>query len=109
AKGETVTNSEDTPKQDDTRADKELVQRPAVARPEVALTSKRLGDQLGQSARESADLLTADRLLDPHRVTKPEPEGAWSHFLYTASGRRINIGDGKRARARKALSARIAA
>jgi len=79
-----------------------------ASRTDVQLTSKRL-DDLGDSARESADLLTADRLLDPHRVTKPEPEGAWSHFLYTISGRRINIGDGRRARERKALSARIAA
>ncbi|MEU4015399.1 AAA family ATPase [Microbacterium sp. NPDC028030] len=80
----------------------------AAARTEVTLTSKRL-DDLGESSRESADLLTADRLLDPNRLAKPEPEGAWSHFLYAVSGRRINIGDGRRARERKALSARIAA
>lgn len=80
----------------------------AAARTDVTLTSKRL-DELGESSRESADLLTADRLLDPHRVAKPEPEGAWSHFLYAVSGRKINIGDGRRARERKALSARIAA
>jgi MinD-like ATPase involved in chromosome partitioning or flagellar assembly len=81
--------------------------RPAP-RVDVTLTSKRL-DDLGDASRESADLLTADRLLDPHRVARPEPEGAWSHFLYAVSGRRINIGDGRRARERKALSARIAA
>ncbi|MFJ2505134.1 MinD/ParA family protein [Microbacterium sp. NPDC087592] len=81
--------------------------RPAP-RVDVTLTSKRL-DDLGDASRESADLLTADRLLDPHRLAKPEPEGAWSHFLYAVSGRRINIGDGRRARERKALSARIAA
>ncbi len=81
-----------------------------VARPaaEVTLASKRL-DDLGESSRESADLLTADRLLDPHRVAKPEPEGTWSHLLYTLSGHRLNIGDGRRARERKALTARIAA
>ncbi|MGO2685148.1 MAG: MinD/ParA family ATP-binding protein, partial [Microbacterium sp.] len=50
----------------------------------------------------------ADRLLNPSQVVKPEPEGAWSHLLYTLSGRRINIGDGKRATERKALTARIA-
>ncbi|MFK0400737.1 MinD/ParA family protein [Microbacterium sp. NPDC090225] len=81
---------------------------PRTAPPEVALTSKRLGDLSGAN-RESADLLTTDRLLDPHRQTKPEPEGTWSHLLYSISGRRINIGDGRRARERKALSARIAA
>ena len=109
AKSETVTNPEETPKSAQKPAETAITQRSAVSRPEVALTSKRLGDQLGQSTRESADLLTADRLLDPHQVTKPEPEGAWSHFLYAASGRRINIGDGRRARARKALTARISA
>jgi len=90
-------------------------ERPVVAQParpagraDVTLASKRL-DELGESSRESADLLTADRLLDPHQITKPEPEGAWSHLLYAVSGRRINIGDGRRARERKALSARIAA
>ena len=79
-----------------------------ASRAEVHLTAKRL-DDLSDTSRESADLLTADRLLDPHRVTKPEPEGAWSHFLYSISGRRINIGDGRRARERKALTTRIAA
>ncbi|WP_226532855.1 MinD/ParA family ATP-binding protein [Microbacterium paraoxydans] len=89
---------------------KSVISQPTRATPrtDVTLTSKRL-DDLGESSRESADLLTADRLLDPHRVAKPEPEGAWSHFLYSISRRRINIGDGRRARERKALSARIAA
>ena len=93
-----------------TPEEKAVVTQPtrAAARAEVTLTSKRL-DDLSESGRETADLLTADRLLDPHRVAKPEPEGAWSHFLYSVSGRRINIGDGKRARERKALTARIAA
>lgn len=92
----------------DTSKDKSVAPQTRASRAEVALTSKRL-DDLGDSSRESADLLTADRLLDPHQVAKPEPEGAWSHFLYTVSGRRINIGDGRRARERKALSARISA
>ena len=76
--------------------------------PDPALASRRL-DQLGDRERESADLLTADRLLDASRLVGPEPEGLWSHLLYTVSGRRINLGDGKRAQQRKALSARIAA
>ncbi|WP_424935988.1 MULTISPECIES: AAA family ATPase [Bacteria] len=73
-----------------------------------APSSRRVGEVLDQ-VRESADLLTADRLLDPHRIAKAEPEGAWSHFLYRLSGGRINIGDGRKVRERKALSARIAA
>lgn len=76
---------------------------------EVALTSKRIGEMGGASQRESADLLTADRLLEPSRLSKPEPEGAWSHFLYSASGGLINLGDGRKARERKQLKARIAA
>lgn len=94
----------------DTSNDKAIAAQPrrAAARNDVTLTSKRL-DDLGEAARESADLLTADRLLDPHQVAKPEPEGAWSHLLYTLSGRRINIGDGRRARERKALTTRISA
>lgn len=79
-----------------------------VRAPEPELASRRL-DQLADRERESADLLTADRLLDASRLTAPEPEGLWSHLLYTISGRRINLGDGKRAQQRKALSARIAA
>jgi len=76
-------------------------------RPGVALTSKRLGEF--EAGRETSDLLTADRLLDPHQVVKPEPEGAWQHFVYSVSGKRINLGDSKRARARKELDRRIAA
>lgn len=84
--------------------------RPAVPQPaEIALTSKRLDDLGSAATSESADLLTADRLLDPARMTKPEPEGPWSHLLYSISGGRINVGDGRKARERKQLSARIAA
>ncbi|GAA5209345.1 AAA family ATPase [Microbacterium kyungheense] len=76
-------------------------------RPGVALTSKRLGEF--EAGRETSDLLTADRLLDPHQVVKPEPEGTWQHFVYSISGKRINLGDSKRARARKEMDRRIAA
>lgn len=79
----------------------------AYPRPDVTLTSKRLGEF--EADRETADLLTADRLLDPHQVVRSEPEGYWQHLVYSISGRRINLGDGKRARARKELDRRIAA
>lgn len=74
---------------------------------EVALQSRRLGD-FGAD-RETSDLLTADRLLDPARITRSEPEGGWQSFVYAISGRRINLGDSKNARARKELDRRIAA
>ena len=79
----------------------------ASRRARSTLTSKRLGEF--EADRETADLLTADRLLDPHQVVRPEPEGAWQHFVYSISGHRINLGDSKRARARKELDRRIAA
>ncbi|HKT58390.1 MAG TPA: MinD/ParA family protein [Microbacterium sp.] len=83
-------------------------ERPAAARtvaPELA--SKRFGEF--ESDRESADLLTADRLLDQHRLARPEPEGGWSRVVYSLTGGRLNLGDGKRAKARKELDRRIAA
>jgi len=83
------------------------VERVAPQQTEVALTSKRLGEF--EADRETADLLTADRLLDPHQVVRPEPEGVWQHLVYSISGHRINLGDGKRARARKELDRRISA
>ncbi|MCG7417017.1 MULTISPECIES: nucleotide-binding protein [Microbacterium] len=73
---------------------------------EVALTSKRLGEI--DDTRESPDLLTADRLLDPRQVARPEPEGLWQQLVYSVSRHRINLGDGRRARARKDLDRRIA-
>ena len=76
---------------------------------ETALVSRRIGDVVQSSVRETPDLLTADRLVEPGRVSKPEPEGTWAHFLYSLSGGRINIGDGRRARMRKELDRRIAA
>ena len=45
----------------------------------------------------------------PHQVVRSEPEGGWQHFVYSITGHRINLGDGKRAKARKELDRRIAA
>lgn len=81
----------------------ERVRTPA---PEVTLTSKRIGQI--DDARESSDLLTADRLLDPRQISRPEPEGLWQQLVYSVSGHRINLGDGRRARDRKDLDQRIA-
>ncbi|SDQ19145.1 MinD/ParA family protein [Microbacterium sp. cf332] len=83
----------------------ERVQVPRSAEP--VLQSRRIGDL--EPGRESADLLTADRLLDPSQVVRAEPEGRWQRLVYTVSGHRINLGDGKRARARKELDRRISA
>jgi MinD-like ATPase involved in chromosome partitioning or flagellar assembly len=82
----------------------ERVQTPTT---EVAYTSKRIGQI--DDTRESSDLLTADRLLDPRQITRPEPEGMWQQLVYSVSRHRINLGDGRRARERKDLDRRIAA
>lgn len=73
-----------------------------VARP---VESKRVAP----SGAESAEQLTSDRLLDPGRQAKVEPEGAWRAFLFRATGGRIRLGDSRKARARKELTAKIAA
>lgn len=73
------------------------------------LASRRIGELADVSERETSDLLTADRLLDPAQVVRPEPEGVWQHLLYSVTGGKLNVGDSKRARARKALDRRIAA
>jgi MinD-like ATPase involved in chromosome partitioning or flagellar assembly len=86
---------------------KHAVERVHPRTADVPLQSRRLGEF--EAGRESSDLLTADRLLDPAHVVRPEPEGGWQHFVYSVSGHRINLGDGKRARARKELDRRIAA
>ncbi|CAN7256380.1 MinD/ParA family protein [Microbacterium sp. LjRoot45] len=86
---------------------KHAVERVHTRTADVPLQSRRLGEFEG--GRESSDLLTADRLLDPAHVVRPEPEGGWQHFVYSVTGHRVNLGDGKRARARKELDRRIAA
>ncbi|MDQ1128899.1 MinD/ParA family protein [Microbacterium sp. SORGH_AS_0888] len=73
----------------------------------VALAAKRVGERTAD--RESPDLLTHDRLVETGRLPKAEPAGLWPHLVYTLSARRINLGDSRRARERKALDARIAA
>jgi MinD-like ATPase involved in chromosome partitioning or flagellar assembly len=83
------------------------VERVHPSEPDLVLASKRLGEF--ERGRESSDLLTADRLLDPGQLTRPEPEGLWQQLVYTLSGHRINLGDGRRARARKELDRRISA
>ena len=74
---------------------------------EPVLQSRRLGDL--EPGRETADLLTAERLLDPAQVVRAEPEGRWQRLVYSVSGHRINLGDSKRARSRKELDRRISA
>lgn len=56
---------------------------------------------------ESASMLTADRLLEHTGRKRPRPEGAWPEFVYSSTFHLVNLGDSARAKARKALDARI--
>lgn len=57
---------------------------------------------------EPAAMLTADRLLEVNRKTRPAPEGFWPSLVYAATFHVVNLGDSAAARARKAVDARIA-
>ncbi len=56
---------------------------------------------------EPAAMLTADRLLEVNRNTRPGPEGGWQRFVYNVTFRMVNLGDSAKARARKELDHRI--
>jgi len=56
---------------------------------------------------EPATMLTADRLLEVNRKTRPGPEGVWQRFVYAVTFRAVNLGDSARVRARKELDHRI--
>jgi len=57
---------------------------------------------------ESAAMLTADRLIEPHRRNRAAPEGAWPAFVYAVTFHLVNLGDSAKVRAQKDLDARIA-
>jgi MinD-like ATPase involved in chromosome partitioning or flagellar assembly len=57
---------------------------------------------------ESAAMLTADRLIEPHRRNRTAPEGTWPAFVYAMTFHQVNLGDSAKVRARKELDARIA-
>lgn len=56
---------------------------------------------------ETSEALTADRLIDLNRTTRPAPQGGFNRFLYEATLHLVNLGDSAKVRAHKAMSARI--
>jgi MinD-like ATPase involved in chromosome partitioning or flagellar assembly len=56
---------------------------------------------------EPAAMLTADRLLEVNRNTRPAPEGGWNHLIYKISFHAVNLGDSAKVRASKELDRRI--
>ncbi len=75
---------------------------------EPVRAAKRL-EELSPSAAESADALTAERLIDSTNRRAAPPEDGWRRWVYVASAKFINLGDSKLVRERKQLTARIAA
>jgi len=57
---------------------------------------------------ETADALTAERLIGGKRAKRAAPEGRWPAFIYGLTLHLVNLGDSRRVRERKALDARIA-
>ena len=86
-----------------------LATGPITTTPEAAEAFSRRDRLRGEvSAQpEPAAMLTADRLLEVNRKTRPAPEGPWQRFVYGASFRTINLGDSAKARAHKELDHRI--
>ena len=56
---------------------------------------------------ERSESLTADRLIDLNRTTRPAPHGGFNRFLSEASLHLVYLGDSAKVREHKALSARI--
>lgn len=73
----------------------------------VTLSARRVDGR--DAERETAELLTADRLLRTDRLPRREPRGAWPHLVYTLTGGRVQLADSRRIREREALHARITA
>jgi MinD-like ATPase involved in chromosome partitioning or flagellar assembly len=59
------------------------------------------------STPEPSALLTDERLLDI-KEKLAAPEGLWQGFIYAITFHTVNLGDSRKARARKAMEARIA-
>ncbi len=84
-----------------------LPQLPADERTDTGPLSRRDRLQGAVSATpEPAAMLTADRLLEP-KSRRQAPDGAWPRFVWNATLHLVNLGDSRKARAEKALDARI--
>lgn len=73
----------------------------------VAIVEVPSDDQLSLEVPEAAESLTADRLIDLNRTTRPAPHGGLNRFLYEASLHLVNLGDSPKVRAYKAMNQRI--
>lgn len=73
----------------------------------VAIIDEPTAEAPNAEAPESAESLTADRLIDVTRTIRPAPQGGFNRFLYDASFHLVNLGDSAKVRAHRAMSERI--
>ncbi len=73
----------------------------------VAVVDADVDEHRPTEVPETSESLTADRLIDLNRTTRPAPQGGLPRFVYAASLHLVNLGDSAKVRAHKALSARI--
>ena len=73
----------------------------------VAIVEDTGTDMLPSEVPETAESLTADRLIDLNRTTRPAPQGGFNRFVYEATFHVVNLGDSAKVRAHKAMNERI--
>ena len=73
----------------------------------VAIVDDTDSELLPAELPETADSLTADRLIDLNRTTRPAPQGGFNRFLYEATLHVVNLGDSAKVRAHRAMNERI--
>jgi MinD-like ATPase involved in chromosome partitioning or flagellar assembly len=73
----------------------------------VAIVDDAGAELLPAELPETPDSLTADRLIDLNRTTRPAPQGGFNRFLYDATLHLVNLGDSAKVRAHKAMNERI--
>ncbi len=87
--------------------------RDRVRSEHIDLAPSRAAYEEAETARradgpEDAGMLTADRLLEVNRRTRPAPKGGWNRFIYNVTFHGVNLGDSAKVRAEQALTDRIA-
>ncbi|KZE95473.1 MULTISPECIES: MinD/ParA family protein [unclassified Agromyces] len=73
----------------------------------VAIVTDAATELVPAGGPESADALTADRLIDATRTMRPAPQGGFNRFLYDATFHLVNLGDSAKVRAHRAMTERI--
>lgn len=87
---------------------RDRVRSEPVSVPSAAAYDEVAEQRRQESNPEDAGMLTADRLLEVNRRTRPAPRGGWSRFVYNATFHGVNLGDSAKVRAEQAMTDRIA-